>query len=113
MLREQEAEAPNPVRRHTVPRKHAWADTSRQVGICQQQNSRAPSTPKLAQRDSGCFCMFLRIFHSAPPPPVLLPSTALVKAHGEKTPILLSKEIVFLDFGLVKSVPTHKERKVI
>lgn len=45
--------------------------------------------------------------------PHLLPSTLLIKAYEEKTQILLSREIVFLDFGLVKSVPTHKERKAI
>lgn len=61
----------------------------------------------------NAFDYFSEDFIWPPPPPVLFPSTLLIKAYGEKTEILLSREIVFLDFGLVKSVPTHKERKVI
>lgn len=43
----------------------------------------------------------------------VLPRTLLIEAYGEKTEILLPREIVFLDFGIVRSVPAHKERKVI
>lgn len=48
-----------------------------------------------------------------PPPPALLPRTPVLEAYGETTEVLLPREIVFLDLGIVRSVPTHKERKVI